>query len=46
MMVTLAGYGYEIYIPFDVWEEWYYAMSKGTFFNVKIKDKYPIARVS
>lgn len=46
MMVTLRGYGYEIYgISFDMFVNWFYAMSKGTFFNYRIRDKYTIARV-
>lgn len=43
-MMTLDDYEYNIYIPFDVFEAWYYAHSKGTFFNSTIKDKYPVVR--
>lgn len=45
-METKKGYRYEIDMPFDVFEEWFYAHSKGTFFNYAVRDKYPIRRVS
>ena len=45
-MVLLNGYGYNVYIPFSVFEAWYYATSKGTFFNYMIKDKYRVVRTA
>ena len=44
IMKTKEGYNYEIAIPFEVFERWFYANSKGTFFNYEVKDKYPIRR--
>ena len=43
-MKTLDGYDYNVFIPFKVMEAWYYAHSKGTFFNYMIKDKYKVVR--
>ena len=34
---------YQIFeMPFELFEEWYYASSKGTFWNEKIRDQYTI----
>ena len=44
-MTLLNGYEYYVYIPFDVFEGWYYAHSKGTFFNGNIKGKYKVLRI-
>ena len=44
-MVLLNGYEYEVFIPFSVLEQWYWAHSKGTFFNGNIKGKYRVVRV-
>ena len=39
------GYVYAIEdLPFKVFEQWYNAHSKGTFFNHMIKDKYKVVR--
>lgn len=45
-MVLLNGYSYNVYIPFEIFEEWYYAHSKGTYFNGNIKDKYKVVRAA
>ena len=38
---TQSGRQYKIYnFPFKVFEEWYYASSKGTYFNEFIRDQY------
>ena len=40
---TKTGRQYKIInFDFDTWEEWYYAHSKGTYFNEFIKDQYTI----
>lgn len=44
-MVLLDGKIYHFQIPFKLFEAWYYAHSKGTFFNSMIKDKYPYRRI-
>lgn len=44
LMELINGYSYNVYIPFRVFEEWYYAHSKGTFFNGNIKDKFKVVR--
>jgi len=44
-MVLKNGYIYHFKIPFRIWEGWYYAHSKGTYFNYVIKDKYPYRRI-
>jgi len=45
-MVLIDGHIYKILkLPFKVFEEWYYAHSKGTFFNKNIRDKYTIQRL-
>lgn len=45
VFITLTGYGYYISrMPMRVFEGWYYAHSKGTFFNHNIKGKYTITR--
>lgn len=45
-MVLQNGYSYNVYIPFMVYEQWFYAHSKGTFFNYIIKDKYDVVRTA
>ena len=37
---------YDVFIPFKVFEQWYWAHSKGTFFNGNIKGKYRVERVA
>ena len=44
VMELINGYSYNIVIPFEIFEQWYYAHSKGTFFNGNVKDKYKIVR--
>lgn len=44
LMIFLNGYWYNVYIPFRTYEAWYYAHSKGTFFNYMIKGKYKVVR--
>lgn len=44
-MSTQTGYEYYFYIPFAIFEQWYYAHSKGTYFNYYIKDKYRYRRL-
>ena len=44
-MVLLDGHIYTIKMPFKVFEEWYYAHSKGTFFNEVVKNKYTVRRL-
>lgn len=45
VMVTRQGYGYLIHdFSQRAMTEWYYAMSKGTFFNISVKGKYTIER--
>ena len=40
---TKTGRQYKIFdFDFDTWEQWYYAHSKGTFFNEFIKEQYTI----
>ena len=41
---TLQGFRYNVFIPFDMFEEWFYAHSKGTYFNYMIKDKFKVER--
>ena len=44
LMELINGYSYNVYIPWKMFEEWYYAHSKGTFFNSMIKDKFKVVR--
>ena len=45
-MVLKDGHIYKILkLPFKIFEEWYYAHSKGTFFNENIRNKYTIQRL-
>lgn len=37
LMALINGYLYDVPIPFKMFEQWYYALSKGTFFNRIIK---------
>ncbi len=40
---TRSGRQYKIFnLDFETWEKWYYAHSKGTFFNEFIKEQYTI----
>lgn len=43
-MELIKGGAYHVYCPFEVFERWYYAHSKGTFFNYEIKDKYQVVQ--
>lgn len=43
-MTLLNGYEYEVYIPFPIFRRWYWAHSKGTFFNYMIKGKFRVIR--
>ena len=45
IMILLNGYKYRVYVPWGVWQQWYYALSKGTFFNQRVKNKYKIERI-
>lgn len=44
-MVLKDGKIYHFQIPFKLFEEWFHAHSKGTFFNQKIRDKYSWTRI-
>lgn len=44
LMTLINGYWYNVYIPFRIYEAWYYAHSKGTFFNYNIKGKFKVVR--
>lgn len=44
-MGLLNGYLYNVFIPFRLYQEWYWSLSKGTFFNTRIKGKYRVVRV-
>lgn len=44
-MSTINGWEYLFYIPFTIFEQWYYAHSKGTYFNYYVKDKYRYTRL-
>lgn len=46
VMTTIIGYIYALYIPFRLYQEWYWALSKGTFFNKRIKNQYKVKRLS
>ena len=46
LMRLLNGYFYEVHIPFRVFEEWFHAHSKGTFFNGNIKKIYTVVRLN
>lgn len=46
VMSLLNGWVYAVYIPMRIYQEWYWAHSKGTFFNVKIKKQYKVKRLS
>lgn len=37
LMLLINGYFYDVFIPFKLFEEWFHAGSKGTFFNRKIR---------
>lgn len=46
VMSLLNGYEYQIFgMSWEKFESWYYAHSKGTFFNYRVKDKYRIVRI-
>lgn len=41
----LNGYKYTYFkVPFDVWEDFYYALSKGSFVHRRLKGKYEYRR--
>jgi hypothetical protein len=40
LMALKDGKMYDVPIPFKLFEEWYWAHSKGTFFNMKIRSRY------
>lgn len=44
-MVLIDGKIYHFQIPFKLFEQWFHAHSKGTFFNSMIKDKFPYSRI-
>lgn len=44
VMTTLQGYGYYVKMPWKIFMQWYFAHSKGTFFNYFVKKKYKITR--
>lgn len=44
VMTTKQGYGYYIRCPWKVFMEWFFAHSKGTYFNRLVKGKYKITR--
>jgi len=46
VMSLISGYIYAIYIPMSIYQEWFWAHSKGTFFNTKIKKQYKVKRLS
>ena len=43
-MKTHSGNNYDIKMPMSVFAGWYYAHSKGTYFNKNIRGKYPVRR--
>lgn len=46
LMLLINGYFYDVFIPFNVFEEWFAAHSKGTFFNQRIRKKYDVVRTN
>ena len=44
-MILIDGHVYTIKMPFKTFEEWYYAHSKGTFFNEKVRNKFTVRRL-
>lgn len=46
LMLLINGYFYEVHIPFKMFEEWFHAHSKGTYFNGNIKGKYTVIRLN
>ena len=44
-MQLLNGYEYFVFVPFSMFEAWYYSPSKGTYFNEYIKGKYRVIRI-
>lgn len=44
LMRLLDGKFYDVFIKFELFEEWFFAHSKGTFFNSRIKDKHKVVR--
>jgi len=44
LMILLNGYVYDVLIPFKIFRQWYWAVSKGTYFNYNIKDKFVVKR--
>ena len=45
LMYLINGYLYSFKIPFKIFEQWFYATSKGTFFNYMIKGRYKYKRL-
>ena len=46
LMLLINGYFYDVFIPFNLFEEWFVAHSKGTFFNQKIRKRYDVVRTN
>lgn len=46
LMTLLNGYSYNVYINKRLFEQWFYAHSKGTFFNYMIKGKFKVVRAA
>ena len=46
LMLLINGYFYDVFISFNLFEEWFVAHSKGTFFNQKIKGKFKVVRTN
>jgi hypothetical protein len=44
IMILIIGYVYDVFIPFKIFRQWFYAVSKGTYFNYNIKDKFVVKR--
>lgn len=42
----ISGRAYDYMIPFDLWEGFYYAHSKGSYYNSYIKGQYRSSRVA
>ena len=43
-MGTQSGRDYDIELPIEVFNEWFHAHSKGTFYNRVIKGRFPTVR--
>jgi len=44
-MVLIDGHIYTIKMPFKVFEEWFHAHSKGTFFNRRVRTQFTVRRL-